>query len=213
MLSRALPPHHLGHHRRVSGASRALLPHRFPHRLARASPRVTAISPTSGTKAGGTSVTITGSGFSNATAVDFGGVSAVMTVDSGTEITATSPPGTGTVQVTVITLGWHLRDRPYRPVQLRQLSGQLDPGSVPSSPVRGITGQIVANTSLLIAVLVYMGWAFDDALYGYFHIRPLDLNFSIVEYMLRSLALFQRYYRRRCCGAHRRFRHSYLGFG
>ena len=66
---------------------------------------MTTISPTSGTKAGGTSVTITGSGFSNATAVDFGGVSAVMTVDSGTEITATSPPGTGTVQVTVITPG------------------------------------------------------------------------------------------------------------
>jgi hypothetical protein len=61
---------------------------------------------------------------------------------------------------------------------------------VPSSAARGIAGQIVANTSLLIAVLVYMGWAFDDALYGYFHIRPLDLNFSIVEYMLRSLALF-----------------------
>lgn len=61
---------------------------------------------------------------------------------------------------------------------------------MPSPPVRGITGQIVANASLLIAVLVYMGWAFDDALYGYFHIRPLDLNFSIVEYMLRSLALF-----------------------
>jgi len=43
---------------------------------------------------------------------------------------------------------------------------------------------------LLIAVLVYMGWAYDDALYGYFHVRPLDLNVSIVEYMLRSLALF-----------------------
>jgi hypothetical protein len=70
------------------------------------------------------------------------------------------------------------------------LSGQLDPGSVPSSPGRGIAGQIVANTSLLIAVLVYMGWAYDDALYGYFHIRPLDLDVSIVEYMLRSLALF-----------------------
>jgi len=44
--------------------------------------------------------------------------------------------------------------------------------------------------SLLIAFLVYMGWAYDDALYGYFHIRPLDLDVSIVEYMLRSLALF-----------------------
>ena len=69
-------------------------------------------------------------------------------------------------------------------------SSQLDPGPVPSSPARGIAGQIVANTSLLIAVLVYMGWAYDDALYGYFHLSPLDLNISVVEYMLRSLDLF-----------------------
>jgi hypothetical protein len=67
---------------------------------------------------------------------------------------------------------------------------QPDTGPAPASPVRGITGQIVANTSLLIAVLVYMGWAFDDAFYGYFHLNPLDLNFSIVDYMLRSLDLF-----------------------
>ena len=70
------------------------------------------------------------------------------------------------------------------------MSGQQDPGSVPPSPARGIAGQVVANASLLIAVLVYMGWAYDDALYGYFHVRPLDLDVSIVEYMLRSLALF-----------------------
>jgi hypothetical protein len=44
---------------------------------------------------------------------------------------------------------------------------------------------------LLIAVLVYMGWAYDDAMYGYFHVRPLDLNVGIVEYMLRSLTLFR----------------------
>ena len=61
---------------------------------------------------------------------------------------------------------------------------------MPSSPARGIAGQIVANTSLLIAVLVYMGWAYDNALYGYFHLSPLDLDISIVEYMLRSLDLF-----------------------
>jgi hypothetical protein len=62
--------------------------------------------------------------------------------------------------------------------------------SVAASPGRGIARQVVANTSLLIAVLVYMGWAYDDALFGYFHIRPLDLNVSVVEYMLRSLSLF-----------------------
>jgi hypothetical protein len=61
---------------------------------------------------------------------------------------------------------------------------------VPASPARGIAAQVVANTSLLIAILVYMGWAYDDAFYGYFHLNALDLNFSIVDYMLRSLDLF-----------------------
>jgi hypothetical protein len=70
------------------------------------------------------------------------------------------------------------------------VSGDLNPGPMPPSPARGIAGQVVANTSLLIAVLVYMGWAYDDALYGYFHLNPLDLNVGIVEYMLRSLSLF-----------------------
>jgi hypothetical protein len=61
---------------------------------------------------------------------------------------------------------------------------------VPASPARGIAGLIVGNASLLIAVLVYMGWAYDQAFYGYFHLNPLDLNLSIVDYMLRSLDLF-----------------------
>jgi hypothetical protein len=43
---------------------------------------------------------------------------------------------------------------------------------------------------LLVAILVYMGWAYDAAYLGYFHISPLDLNVGIVEYMLRSLNLF-----------------------
>ncbi len=81
-------------------------------------------------------------------------------------------------------------DTAGRPVRLSTWNGQSAPGSVRSSPARGIAGQIVANTSLLIAVLVYMGWAYDDALYGYFHLNPLDLNIGVVEYMLRSLDLF-----------------------
>jgi hypothetical protein len=68
-------------------------------------PQVTAVSPASGAGSGGDSVTITGSGFTGATEVDFGAARAVMTVDSDTEITATSPPGTGTVDVTVVTPG------------------------------------------------------------------------------------------------------------
>jgi hypothetical protein len=65
---------------------------------------VSAVSPMSGPDAGATTVTITGSGFTGATEVDFGGASALsMTVDSPTQITATSPPGRGTVDVTVVT--------------------------------------------------------------------------------------------------------------
>lgn len=63
--------------------------------------------------------------------------------------------------------------------------------SFPKSSARGIAAQVVANASLLIAGLVYMGWAYDDALLSYFHLNPLDLNVSIVEYMLLSLTLFR----------------------
>lgn len=64
---------------------------------------MTEISPASGSTVGGDSITITGSGFVGATEVEFGGVTAHMTVDSDTEITAISPPGSGTVDVTVVT--------------------------------------------------------------------------------------------------------------
>jgi hypothetical protein len=73
--------------------------------LSTAAPTVTGISPTSGSTAGGTSLTITGTNFSGATAVAFGGVAASsFTVNSSTSITATSPPEpTGTVDLTVTT--------------------------------------------------------------------------------------------------------------
>jgi alpha-tubulin suppressor-like RCC1 family protein len=76
------------------------------HSLAFAPPRpiVTGVSPASGAEAGGTSVTITGTTFTGATAVRFGSSEAAsFTVDSATSITATSPPGTGFVDVTVTT--------------------------------------------------------------------------------------------------------------
>jgi hypothetical protein len=67
-------------------------------------PAVTAIQPAIGPNAGGTVVTITGTGFKKTTAVNFGSVSATsFTVNSATSITATSPADTGTVDVTVTT--------------------------------------------------------------------------------------------------------------
>ena len=57
-----------------------------------------------GSSAGGDTVVITGSGFTGATGVGFDVTSAAdMTVDSDTQITAISPAGTGTVDITVTT--------------------------------------------------------------------------------------------------------------
>jgi hypothetical protein len=68
-------------------------------------PAVTGISPSTGTTAGGTSVTITGTNLSGASKVSFGGTAGTISADSGTRITAKSPPGKGTVTVTVTTPG------------------------------------------------------------------------------------------------------------
>jgi hypothetical protein len=65
-------------------------------------PTVTNVNPNTGPTSGGTSVTITGTNFSGATAVSFGSnAAASFTVNSATQITATSPTGVGTVDVTV----------------------------------------------------------------------------------------------------------------
>jgi hypothetical protein len=72
-----------------------------------AAPNVASVSPTSGPAAGGTTVTINGTGFTGASAVDFGSTPASsFTVNAaGTQITAVDPAGSGTVDVTVITSG------------------------------------------------------------------------------------------------------------
>ena len=65
-------------------------------------PTVTAISPNSGEASGGTTITITGTNLSNATAVRFGtNEAASFHVESETSIKALSPGGVGTVDVTV----------------------------------------------------------------------------------------------------------------
>ena len=70
-------------------------------------PAVTGVSPDAGLEAGGTSVTITGSGFTEATEVKFGSAAAKhFTIDSATSITAIAPAQlSGTVQVTVANAG------------------------------------------------------------------------------------------------------------
>jgi outer membrane protein assembly factor BamB len=64
-------------------------------------PKITSFSPTSGSA--GVSVTITGCGFTGATKVTFKGVSAIFTVTSDTQITATVPSGAATGRIAVTT--------------------------------------------------------------------------------------------------------------
>ena len=69
-----------------------------------AAPVVSSVSPNQGPPSGGTTVTVTGAGFTGATAVRFGTKTATsFTVNSSTQITAVSPSGTSTVNVTVTT--------------------------------------------------------------------------------------------------------------
>src|SRR6476469_9500959 len=70
-----------------------------------AKPQVAGVYPDDGPPSGGTSVAISGTGFSEATGVAFGGVEANgFTINSDTSITAVSPPQAGywgVVDVTV----------------------------------------------------------------------------------------------------------------
>ena len=70
-------------------------------------PTVTAVSPSSGPTAGGTSVTITGTNFTGATGITIGGAAATsVVVVSNTSITAVTPAGAaGTASVVVTTPG------------------------------------------------------------------------------------------------------------
>ena len=86
------------------GASAPIAADHFTFAIA---PTVTGVTPDSGVTTGGTSVTITGTNFTAATAVDFGAADASsFTVVSDTEIMAVTPdPAAGVVAVTVTTPG------------------------------------------------------------------------------------------------------------
>ena len=88
-----------------AGTSTATPADQFTYVAAAAAPAVTGVSPTSGSVAGGDTVTVTGSGFTGATGVSFGTVAASnLVLVSDTQLTVTSPQAAaGTVDVTVTT--------------------------------------------------------------------------------------------------------------
>ena len=123
-------------------------------------PSVTSVSPDGGPAAGGTEVTISGSGFTGATAVRFGAVAATsFTVSSDREIVAVAPAGSDTVDVTVTTpAGSSARGGSARFTY--QVQGTLPAvtGLSPNSgPDYGDTQVIISGTGFTGAVDVRFG--------------------------------------------------------
>ncbi|WP_411575149.1 IPT/TIG domain-containing protein [Streptomyces fradiae] len=110
-------------------------------------PVLLAVSPSAGPSTGNQVVALTGSDLLNATDVRFGAQSASFTVVSSTEITATPPPGSGQVAVTVTTPGGASNALAYAYVGPPTLSGVL-PSSGPAS---GGTIVTLAGTGLATA--------------------------------------------------------------
>jgi IPT/TIG domain len=133
-------------------------------------PRLTGMTPTLGPASGGTTVTLTGDGFTGATAVDFGGLAAASYhVVSDTSITAVTPVApAGTVHVSVTTLGG-----PDVSSSIDQFTFYAQPtvtGLNPNSgPVNGGTTVTITGTGFTGATAVNFGdtpagfWVDDDA--------------------------------------------------
>ena len=122
-------------------------------------PTVTGVSPNQGPYSGGTSVTITGTNFAGVSAVDFGPGNPVdtYTITSPTTIIATSPPGTGTVDVTVTAPGGTSATNPGD--QFNYISGPPTVTSVSpnSGPVTGGTVVTITGTNFTDANAVDFG--------------------------------------------------------
>ncbi|WP_234545178.1 IPT/TIG domain-containing protein [Streptomyces shenzhenensis] len=122
-----------------------------------AAPVVTSVSPSQGSSAGGTTVTINGSGLTGAVAVRFGtALASNVVVVSDTQITATTPAGTGTVNVTVTGPGGTSTQNV--PFTYAAAAAPTITSMVPSSgPAAGGTTVVINGTNLSGATLVLFG--------------------------------------------------------
>ena len=111
-------------------------------------PTITSFAPASGVV--GTSVTLTGSGFTGASAVSFNGAAATsFTVVSDTQITATVPTGASTGTIAVSTAGgtgtstssFTVRSAPVTPTVTLRLSG-LTAGAISLGQIVTATGTV-----------------------------------------------------------------------
>lgn len=61
-------------------------------------------------------------------------------------------------------------------------------GSIFDTPAAKVLGSIASQTVILTAVLFYFGWARVRATYAYFGVDVSVLNFSVADYVLRSVS-------------------------
>ena len=120
-------------------------------------PTITGLSPTSGPAAGGTPVTITGTNFTSGATVQFGGVNATsVTFVSSTSMIATSPGGTGTVDVQVMEAGG--TSAPTSVDQFTYVSPVTVTGVSPNSgPVAGGQTVTIIGTAFSAGAVVDFG--------------------------------------------------------
>jgi hypothetical protein len=129
----------------AGGTSHPAAADRFTYTAAR--PAITGVAPSDGTTAGGTTVTITGTGLAGATSVRFGGVAGTITADSSTQVTVTSPPGSGTVNLTVITPAGtsQIGDASHYAYALRPGTAQSISFTAPASQAPGSSAHLSAT--------------------------------------------------------------------
>lgn len=118
------------------------------------------IEPSSGPAAGGTSVVLTGTNLMGAISVNFGPRQASsFTVISDSQIVAVSPPGSGTVTVSVMTLSGTSEASPCN--QFTYVSIPPSPPSVcispNSGPAAGGTSVVLTGSNLTGAISVHFG--------------------------------------------------------
>ncbi|MEZ0578496.1 IPT/TIG domain-containing protein [Nocardioides sp. MH1] len=126
-------------------------------------PHISMITPSTGPTTGGTSVTITGTGFTGATAVDFGltGPATSYHVDSDTQITATSPasPDPRIRHIVVTTAGGSSAPVPADRFTYTAPAPTITAITPSSGPLAGGTQVVITGTGFRGAVKVKFGVA------------------------------------------------------
>ena len=124
-----------------------------------AEPTITGVGPTSGSTAGGTLVTITGTNLTGTSVVDFGTTAAItFNVVDATSISATSPGGVASlINVTVVTAGGTSAATPVdgftyvTPVVTPGAGGGGSPSPVPApTPVVVVPARVVPLTPVVV---------------------------------------------------------------